>query len=182
MYIAGRPQTRLKSGDPVFDPLIVDLGDGCRIFLVAVELSFVRRHRGHAPHRKIHGTGDSANFVSPMVQRFRVRDLRGIRDLHHGTQRDLAKFSRAVRVLGHHPERLVPVIRDCDSSLRAKVENPKHMTSGERAHQQLLGVVPRRISAENRIGRTRNRRLLARSGKFMIAPIRAILLQSLLGM
>src|ERR1700676_3050005 len=32
MYIARCTQTSLEGGDPIFDPLVVYFGDGCRIF------------------------------------------------------------------------------------------------------------------------------------------------------
>lgn len=67
-------------------------------------------------------------------------------------QRHRFELPGPVGLFDHKTCRAIAVILDHDARVRAKMQVPKLMTSGERGEEKLFGIPPRRIASENRIG------------------------------
>ena len=82
-------------------------------------------------------------------------------DGHARAQHDLAELALAGGLDPHGADGLVLVADDDDARGGGEVQEPEHVALRERADQQLLGVVPRRVAAERRVGRAQQGRLRA---------------------
>ena len=110
-----------------------------------------------------------------MMQRRALLARRCLFVLHARVQHDLAELPRAVRVERHRTFRVILVSRHDDSRFRAQMQKPQHVAAGERADQQLLGIVAFLLAAKDRSRRRRDRDGFSGGADFVPASVRAII-------